>query len=1398
MAKKLKFFLFFLLLPFFAFAYSDKTTHPALTDEIVDFYNLIHPEKPLGLKEKEWLIEGSQLEDIWPRPVNHFYDPTYKVGWTGRGIPHISPSLAYYSVVWAGLSGQPILSALEWATNPFYQQKYKYYGGDRTWQKALIYYAEGNFEEAYRTLGFLLHLLEDMGVPEHTRDDGHADFPIFDDASPYEEYTARWNRDNLIISPELIKFGYKPIQKNSFGEYLISLAEYSNHYFFSKDTITDSRYSFPRISDCDKNFCYGRDEENKKFLLITVEKFSASEKDTSKLYRLGKSEEFYPIFNDYFFRLSRQIILHGAGVLELFQRKAEEFAIKKEFPEHLIVYDTSKLNPPFISLAGEAHKAYQKINEFLGTILKTEKEEQRETVSFNFSEETTPEINFSSEITTQEIDREISFSPSFSPEIIPTPSFILSPTPVPLSPFPSPSVTLTPSPSPLISLYSSPSPTLSLLPTPSSYCSFESSSASSSVIFNEIAWMGTKESANYEWIELKNISSEPIDLFGWQLLDKNGQIKIIFGQKGEKTLLLPNEFYLLERSTDEAVPHLLADLIFTGAINDADESLRLFNKNCELVDKAETNIDGNWPAGDKIERRSMERRSDLSWQTYQGNGSDGIFGTPKAENSQSQENFQENSQTFSSGKILISEFFYDAEGSDEGKEFIELYNPNDFVVDLTNWQIKLVTEKENISLGKITPQENHFIQPHSFYLIGFNNYNSQIYGVEADLIRNSYSLPQQKGVVYHLQLFDSQKNLIDEVSYQGGEAINQSFERKAQGTSTAESMVFGEDRFLGNGYDSDSMTDFIFRSPQPQNSLSLPEPRLKPPSASNFTYQITAEELILSFQLLNSNNYPFNFELKISNNPADFTEQNWSNLPSLNFEILSFQGTNYQLKLPILEVGTHYLAIKTYDQEGLASEISEIFPLIIPSSEILSPQLIYQQLTFDNSEIHYLSNWEKPSFAVIFRAQESGFLRTTRAFVRYWNCPMPLRAKVYLLEPNEESGLPQVLLASSLNAPIGDDNFSYGDSFLLFRQISWYFDETTILWKNHYYALLIESENLESNCIAYFTGLPNFNESRIYIKRWGEWQLVSLDDLALKVEGSKTRLEELDQIFHNASLIEGETIFNLPIVFQARVFSIDNQPVKLQIEISQSPQFTGQTSIFESDFVSSGQVVKIYLSRLSQGIYYWRARVIDPYGNASFWYNFGSINDPDFYLVLEKNYPANIIYHQPISEKITLSLANWNYERAPLKVALIFLSQQSGWLDYLKLRGQYYLCTPPVKVSVYSVEPNQVNGLPSQLLTEGEEERIETPYFNFANYYSTPLNFFWQFPQSIFLEENHYYALVFEIADRSGGNCFVHFFGNGDLNNSRIYSEKYGKWHFLTHEDIFIELKRKQNESESE
>ena len=48
-----------------------------------------------------------------------------------------------------------------------------------------------------------------------------------------------------------------------------------------------------------------------------------------------------------------------------------------------------------------------------------------------------------------------------------------------------------------------------------------SEAKASSVVINEIAWMGTKDSYNNEWIELYNNTNFDINLKDWKIVSKD-------------------------------------------------------------------------------------------------------------------------------------------------------------------------------------------------------------------------------------------------------------------------------------------------------------------------------------------------------------------------------------------------------------------------------------------------------------------------------------------------------------------------------------------------------------------------------------------------------------------------------------------------------------------------------------------------------------------------------------------------------------------------------------------------------------------------------------------------------------------------------------------------------------
>ena len=112
------------------------------------------------------------------------------------------------------------------------------------------------------------------------------------------------------------------------------------------------------------------------------------------------------------------------------------------------------------------------------------------------------------------------------------------------------------------------------------------------VFINEVAWMGTNESANDEWIELYNDGTSSENLSGWTLTD-NGSLSVTL----EGSIGLGN-YFLLERTDDESVPGISADQIYTGALSNSGVTLTLRNAGNGIEDQVAggenwENIGGN-------------------------------------------------------------------------------------------------------------------------------------------------------------------------------------------------------------------------------------------------------------------------------------------------------------------------------------------------------------------------------------------------------------------------------------------------------------------------------------------------------------------------------------------------------------------------------------------------------------------------------------------------------------------------------------------------------------------------------------------------------------------------------------------------------------------------------------
>jgi uncharacterized repeat protein (TIGR01451 family) len=195
------------------------------------------------------------------------------------------------------------------------------------------------------------------------------------------------------------------------------------------------------------------------------------------------------------------------------------------------------------------------------------------------------------------------------------------------------------------------------------------------VIISEVAWAGTAANPEDEWIELRNIGGEPVDLTGWvlrwrmkqpvtpedfewkiiqlsgvleasstpvcEITERDPEPSVEFVKREvddvswfvEGRPIEHDESYMiLERRSDLTVSNVGADIIYDDIapylmeLTDEGDIIELLDANGELVDTANAfpSYDPNWPAGDILTRGTMERIDPLSpderdnWHTNLG------------------------------------------------------------------------------------------------------------------------------------------------------------------------------------------------------------------------------------------------------------------------------------------------------------------------------------------------------------------------------------------------------------------------------------------------------------------------------------------------------------------------------------------------------------------------------------------------------------------------------------------------------------------------------------------------------------------------------------------------------------------------------------------------------------
>lgn len=187
-----------------------------------------------------------------------------------------------------------------------------------------------------------------------------------------------------------------------------------------------------------------------------------------------------------------------------------------------------------------------------------------------------------------------------------------------------------------------------------------------------------------EWIELKNISQQAVDVTGWKLSDTKDEYIIKAGDF-ETTVVPAGSFLLINRQ--------VSGLILN---NSGGDEVRLLNTEAQLVDQtaySQTAKEGeSWARGNSGE---------YSWTTEPTPGAENII---KSASQPAEQATEKGGVAVSPTEhysvyhkiVLLNELYVNPPGIDDG-EWIELYNNSGQALNLEGW--KLVTSRGEFRLG---------------------------------------------------------------------------------------------------------------------------------------------------------------------------------------------------------------------------------------------------------------------------------------------------------------------------------------------------------------------------------------------------------------------------------------------------------------------------------------------------------------------------------------------------------------------------------------------------------------------------------------------------------------------------------------------------------------------------
>jgi hypothetical protein len=782
----------------------DTDTHAYLSDEAIKFYNNNFPKNYFPLEFSNYVLDGARREDDVPRWMNHFYDPVHNQGLTDAFIGSWEKSKD-----WADDGGNQndakykvpaliasILSAVEKGKiNEISSET------DFTWNQALQFYVAGEKEKAFFMLGHAMHLVEDSGVPDHTRNDPHPG------DSPYENWTAQFNLNNKDSGLPARLAGKAFVKAGNLDSYFDGLAKYSNNNFYSKDTIGMGHgFQSPNLDYVERNgkYFYAFKQSNEGNYPLFIYKRYANNLISSE-YDVGiKIDDEEYVVSNYWSHLSTKTVQYTAGVIDLFLKEAE----------------AAKNNPALIKKP-ESKSFFASIAAGAQSIISYVSGAVQETFSA-----------FESAVKNNKSE-------------------------------PVPTATMN---------TSSPQATLTKIeqPEPETEIQEDQSPDEAGVISGRI----------------DDLTERAADLES-KILAKKSKKSVIQNQSQTQSSPVSTPAPVQPAppaSTQTYTPPVTvvqpAPVYYYYYYNQP-------NNNSSTSTSSSTNTSTSTATSTSSVTLEISRNSNFS------------------------------------NIIFISEYLFHGTGAggDTGREFVELYNSGSQSLNLSGWSLKYArsdsTSTESLALfGGTDSTDKTTVPAKGYLLVGLNNYDAANYSdTSADIVRTT-SLPNvsgsSEGIAVAILLFDGEEKNVDGAAYTNKSIskAGQSLERKAKMDSGGcVSALSGGGEFMGNACGTGAGDDFEVRSdPKPQNSNSLPEPRI-PPAISNAGLDFSLSAMNLVFKW-------------------DESRDSTGDALSINYEIRYVSSSDIfatttgaiGLSKRIDEVGKNYdFLLRAFDRDGFGS-----------------------------------------------------------------------------------------------------------------------------------------------------------------------------------------------------------------------------------------------------------------------------------------------------------------------------------------------------------------------------------------------------------------------------------------------------------------------------------------------